>query len=156
MSYYSNTCSAGKENYTISMPSQFNYSFSHGSVNYSMEMDVRPGTYYDFSQGSNGTYVISNSGKPKIINEDADTIRTINPDKVEIIVPKNHMEQRKQEAPIETIVRRFFSPEKHAADLREPSNPIEEIEKAVTQVIDKEHFDMQEELILRRRVKRNI
>ncbi|MCM2325193.1 MAG: hypothetical protein NDI94_01920 [Candidatus Woesearchaeota archaeon] len=141
MEYYSNSCSAGRTNYSVSMPS-VNYSMgSSNSVNYSMNVDSP--VYH-----ASGNYAVnSSSNVPAVIDRHERSDAAIVPKNTQLLPSNDSFNNVGFDRPIDRIIEDFL-PKRH-------SNPaIDEIERAIGNVIRMEQFEIEEEIIIRRRIKK--
>ena len=137
MTYYSNCCKAGSTNYSVSTPS-VHYSVGDNMVSYSTTVSD-PAMYQ-----SSGNYALEvpNKSVPGIPYNSEKAIIPVK--KAEIIMPSQDIE-RGFAKPIDRLIEDFL-PKSH-------SNPaIDEIERAIGNVIKMEQFEIQEEIIIRRKI----
>ncbi len=137
MAYYSN-CSAGSSNYSVSTPS-VKYSLGDNSVSYSVAVDS-PQSMYQGTGNYSLPAVIAEKKDSPIYNSSSAFLPAkraeVMPSFIEKNMPGNQMDR---------IIEDFF-PKKHI-------NPaVDEIERALANVIKMEQFEIEEEIIIRRKV----
>ena len=139
MTYHSNCSTPGCTNYSVSTPN-IRYSLGNNGASYSVAVS-QPALYQ-----SGGSYALEESNKSVPgISYNALQKEIIPVKRAEIIMPSQEIEQGFAK-PIDRLVEDFLPTNRH-------SNPaIDEIERAIGSVIKMEQFEVQEEIIIRRKI----
>jgi hypothetical protein len=149
MAYYS---SVGSSNYSVSTP-VIRYSLGDGALSYSVTLDDLQPAY----QGTGNYALPVPISEPKL--PEYNSLRASAPKRAEVVDPirfQNAFQpetfdpmrfQRGFSRPIDQLINDFL-PQKHL-------NPaIDEIERALSNVVKIEQFEVEEEIIIRRRVRK--
>lgn len=153
MNYVCNSCNS---NYQINMPGPMNVEYvpSSNSVNYSISLNTPRGAYYEGRQSSlysSASSNVSNSPSPK---SESPSPKVIEPKKVDVISPTGEKIASTvySDVPIEELMEQFIPKEKDIRYNDKPTMDINEIERAINKVANIAKFEVEKEIIIRRKV----
>jgi len=158
MAEYCNSCNSCGASYVASMPQQ-NYVLNSQSAHYTFK--TNPGdAYYDDSPIM---YSAPSRIETKTANEDTDVIQLGEPRKALAVIepsPIQSMNTLPIESMIENLMPQGFMQQNAMFPLQQnaimPSEimPINEIERAIDRIVRVQHLEIEEEIIIRRRIRK--